>query len=303
RLTMNNNLLKSYSEEEFKKHLTTVIRTLKKDYARTRSEQINYYMHLIFLIYNEKYKKYNLAIKYCKQLISLINKSNVIYRKERIGFALDNLSQYKTFTGNFYYAARYSREAQSYYLENSYNYIASKGQEFHVYFYHQKYDKALVCSMELLEHSLSNAGKFRRSKFIYYQACSHFALGNYKNALSLLNASMEIEKDKSGWNIALRILIIMIFIELNKIDEASTTLESLRKSIERTAKNDDITQRDILIVKLLRALEKDGFEYTGKNVSVEKILQKLSLPGTDTSWSYYLPELIPFHNWLLNHKK
>ena len=302
KLILNNNLLKSYSKEQFRKTLTAIIRKLKKDYAQTRSEQVNYYLHLILLIYNERNKKYGLAIKYCNQLIALINKSKVMYRKERIGFALDNLSQYKTFAGKFQAAAKDSIRAQSYYLENSYNYLASKGQEFHVYFYHQKYDKALKCTEELLEHSLSNAGKFRASKFIYYKACVLFVMGDFLAALSLLNKSMEIEKDKGGWNLSLRILIILIFIELNRIDEASTTLESLRKSIERTAKNDEVTPRDIIIVKLLRAMEKNEFRYNPKALNQLKMWSALSEKNKQYSWEYYTPELVPFHKWVEGRK-
>lgn len=298
RLTMSNNLLTSYSKEEFKKYLSATIKKLKKDHQETGSLQINYYMHLIFLIFYERNKKYNLAIKYCKELIDLIANSKVIYRKERIGFALDNLSQYKTFVGKFYEAARSSKEAQTYYSENSFNFVASKGQEFHVYFYHGKYDKALKCASELLEITSSNAGKFRRDKFVYYQASSYFALGNYKSALTLLQSSMEIEKDKGGWNVALRILIIMIFIELDKTDQASVALESLRKSVERTTKTAEVTERDVLIVKALRALEKGSFRFNVPDPALAKILQKLSQKDKSFSWEYYLPELIPFHSWL-----
>jgi len=297
-LILNNNLLKSYSKEIFKKKLTTIIRKLKKDFEKTGSEQINYYLHLILLIYNEHNKKYGMAIKYCKELIVIINISKVMYRRERIGFALDNLSQYKTFVGKFQAAAKNSIQAQSYYLENSFNYLASKGQEFHVYFYHGKFDKALKCTEELLAHSLSNAGKFRGSKFIYYKACVLFSMNDHQGALSLLNKSMEIEKDKGGWNLSLRILIIMIFVELDRIDEAITTLESLRKSIERTSKSDEVNLRDMMIVKLLRAMEKSDFKYDPRKQDQIKMRNSLSEKNKALSWEYYTPELVPFHQWV-----
>ena len=95
----------------------------------------------------------------------------------------------------------------------------------------------------------------------------------------------------------------MIFIELNKINEASTSLEALRKYIERTSKTDEVKQRDVLIVKLLRELEKDGFMLDSKNTTVSKMLKDLSEKDKAVSWEYYSPELIPFHEWLEMKKK
>ena len=157
--------------------------------------------------------------------------------------------------------------------------------------------KSIVVN-EMLNHSLVDTGEFRKSKFIYYQASILFATKKFKDALLLLNKSLEIEKDKSRWNVYLRILNIQIFIELNKIDEASNSLESLRKYIERTGKNEEMKERDILIVKFLREIEKDGFEYSVSNTSAEKMLKELSQKGKPISWEHYSPELIPFHEWV-----
>jgi hypothetical protein len=133
--------------------------------------------------------------------------------------------------------------------------------------------------------------------------CVYFADNDYKNALTLLNESLEIEKDKSRWNVSLRILNIMLFIEMNKIDEAFNHLESLRKYIERTLKTDEISRRDILIVKLLRELEKTGFELDPANKATAKIINQLSEKNTPLSWQYFSSELIPFHEWLSKRSK
>jgi hypothetical protein len=120
----------------------------------------------------------------------------------------------------------------------------------------------------------------------------------FKEALKLLNESLEIEKDKSRWNVSLRILNIMIFIEMEKIDEAITSIEALRKYIERTSKTEELSERDIIIVKLLRELEKSGFEYDASNTVVGNYLKELSDKESKSSWQYFSPELIPFHKWI-----
>jgi hypothetical protein len=55
-----------------------------------------------------------------------------------------------------------------------------------------------------MEHKLVDSGIFVRSKYIYYQSALLFAERKYKLVLSLLNKSLEIEKDKTRWNISLR---------------------------------------------------------------------------------------------------
>ena len=297
-IVINSNFLKFKNDKSFHVYILKTIRLLKQDYQTYKSEQINYYLHIILMFYFERQKKYVLSAKYCKILFSIVKKSPVVYREERLGNALINLSQYKTFTENYNEAARYAIEAQRYYLENSNNYLLTKEQEFNIYFYHKKYEKASDCITELLDHKIVDSGHFTRAKYIYFQSSLLFAQKQFKKALGLLNKSLEIEKEKSQWNVSLRILNIMLFIELNKIDEASRLLESLRKYVQRHEKRAEIKPRDIIIVKILREMEKDGFNFNPTNKIIAKMLKDISQKGKPTSWEHYSPELIPFHEWL-----
>jgi len=233
----------------------------------------------------------------------MLKKSKVLFRKERMGFVWDNICQFKIYTGNYDSAALDAKKAQEYYVENSFNSAISKDQEFYAYIYNNDIDKALRCIELLQEHSLIDTGEFRKSKYIYYQACVLFISKDYKAALDLLKTSLEIEKDKTRWNISLRILNIMVFIELGKVHEASYSLEALSKHIQRSAKDDEVKPRDVSIVTLLRKIEKDGFIYDPKNAKVEGMLKELSAKDTPLSWEHYSTELVPFHKWLEGKKK
>lgn len=297
-IVSNTDLLKQKNNHSLHNFILKSIRTLKSDYKKYKSSQINYYLHIILMYYYERRKKYNLAARYAKIMFSLVENSPVLYREERLGFAMINLSQYKTFTGNFTLASKFVKIAQSFYIENSNNYLISKNLEFLIYFYQRKYDKAHNCLKELLDQNLSDSGVFTRSKYIYYNAVLNFERNSFNNALKLLRRSLEIEKDKTRWNISLRILYIMIFIELNKGDEAISALESLKKYVNRIDKKDEISKRDKLIVKLLQELEKSGFQYHSTNFIVQKMIEKLTEKNTDISWQYFSSELIPFHEWI-----
>lgn len=302
KLILNNEFINSLSTSERLKHLEVSIHKMKEDFSKTKSQQINYYLHLLQLEVFQQQKNFSLATSHCKKLIVLLKKNKVIYRKDRLGIALINLCHFNVFAGKYQEGAKNALAGQKYYLHNSFNFIIAKEQELYAYFYGGIYKKASSCAEELLEHSLSDTGEFRKSKFVYYQACIFFATKQYKEALQLLNKSLEIEKDKARWNVSLRILNIMIYIELNKINEASRSLESLRKYMERTTKEDNIKPRDILIVKLLRELEKDGFEFLSKNSNVANAFKQLS-SSKEYAWEHYTSELIPFHHWLETKKR
>ncbi len=302
RVILNHHSIKSFSQKELHKYLSSSIKQMEDDYKKTKSQRINYYLHIIHFAASEFEKKYLEAIDYCNKLIFMLKKNKVVYRKERMGFVYDNISQFEIFLGDYKAAAMNAKKAQEYYIEGSFENIISTQQEFYAHIYSKNLDQAYRCTKELLEHSLLDSGEFLKSKYIYFQSCVLFASKKYKEALDILKMSLEIETDKTRWNISLRILNIMLFIELNKLNEASRALESLRKHMERQIKEEEVKPRDILIVKLLRELEKDGFEFQAKNVKVTTMLKELSEKDTSVSWEHFSSELIPFHKWLEGKK-
>lgn len=298
RLILNQEFINSLSKKELDQHIRNSIKQMELDYKKTKAQEVSYYMHFLQIALYENEKNFKQAIIYCKKLILMVKKSKVLYSKDRIGFAMANLTQFNVLIGNYKEASSNAKNAQQYHIQNSFNHLTLKEQEFYAHFYAGNFKEALKCTDEMLQHSMADSGGYRKSKFIYYEACVLFATKQFKEALQLLNKSLEIEKDKTGWNIALRTLNILVFIELSKINEAGRALEALRKYMERLTKSDEVKQRDILIIKLLREIEKDGFRLNAKNANATKMLKELSEKNKPISWNYYTPELIPFHEWV-----
>lgn len=303
RLILNNFFIKSLSKQELLRHIQDSINQMKDDYKSTKSQEVNYYLHIMQIAYYEHQKEYDVSLSYCKELINILKKSKVIYSMDRIGFALVNSSHYSIFMEAFEQALKFVKSGQKLYKKNNFNFLMSLKQEFEVYFYSQDYQEAQICLDKILDYPMSDTGSFRKSKFIYYQACLFFAQSKNKGALQLLNNFLEIEKDKTRWNISLRILNIMCFIELNKLNEASASLEALRKFVERNKKNQEVKPRKILILKVLKELERNGFEYDGENSVIEKMLSELSDKNGNVAWEYYTSEMNPFHEWMYSIKK
>jgi hypothetical protein len=300
RLILNLEFINSLSSKELDQHIQSSIKKMEFDYRKTKAQEINYYRLFLQIALSENEKKFHRAIVLCKKLLKMIKTSKVVYSKNRIGFAMANLAQFNVFIENFKEAVTIIKKAQAFHIHNSFNYLTLKEQEFFAHFYGSNYKEATNCVEEMLKHSVIDAGQFRKAKFIYFEAYILFANQQFKKVLQLINKSLEFEKDKTGWNIAIRFLNSMVFIELNKINEAIRSISTLRKHIERTIKVKEIKARDMLIFKLLRELEKDNFKRNEKNKTAAKLLAELSDKNKPTAWNYFTPELIPFHEWVMN---
>jgi tetratricopeptide (TPR) repeat protein len=299
KLILSNNTQTPFTEKELKEHIEKSIKQMKMDFKKTKAQEVNYFLHIFQMALYEYQKDFRQSIVYCKKLLTLVKKNNILYSRDRVGFALANLTQFNVLIGNYKEASVHTKNAQKFHLKNSLNHLILKEQEFYSHLYGRNNKEATKCIQEMLLHSFADTGGFRKSKFIYYQGCLLFASKQFKAALQLLNKSLDIEKDKAGWNISLRILITMIFVELNKAGETSTSIATLRKHIERTSKVKEIKERDLLILKLLRELEKDGFKRNEKNKIAVKLLATLSDKNKPAAWNYFTPELIPFHEWVM----
>jgi len=302
-LIINQAAVNQLTQTQFNNHIKQSILQLKKNYKHTGSQQINYYLHIMQFAYNEQKKDYKKCIKTCHNLIKLIEDNSLLYRKQRIGFAYNNLSLFYLLSNNYRKAEQCIIKAEEFFQNNSLDMFVSLDEKFHIFFHQAKYHEAEKCIESIMNHSLVDSGKFRKAKFIFYRACLLFTKKEFKSALALISKPLEVEKDKSVWSVSLRIFTIMLYIELNKISDASRTLEALRKYLDRNKQDDKIKKRDHLITKCLRELEKNDFEYAAGNKTLDNMLTQLSAKNSDVAWEYFSPELIPFHEWLLKKAK
>lgn len=299
-IILNNDLIKTFSDKKRFEFVKESIKKLEKDYKITQSYQVLYYLQILKFAYFEEINEYKKAINECEKLIEILKESPVVYSKERLGFANDNLARFYAYEGDYKKAIKTAQISQDSYDENTFMYLISKESEFYLLFYNKDFDKALIATNFMLSHELTDAGKFRADKFLFYKACVFFSQGKIKEASELIRNSLEIEKDKTGWNVQLRLLSIMILIEQSKMDEVSFSIESLRKFIER-AKTDKeilISERDRQILVLLKEWEKVGFTKRVSETKINTILDQLAEKGKPYSWNHFSNELIQFHTWI-----
>ena len=113
----------------------------------------------------------------------------------------------------------------------------------------------------------------------------------------MISRQLDISKDKTGWEISLRIFAIMCNIELLRLDEATMQVENLRKVIERN-KEKEISARDRAVTGILKELSRKGFVFDQLSKKTLDALALLEGKNKDHQWQLFSAELIPFHQWM-----
>lgn len=124
-----------------------------------------------------------------------------------------------------------------------------------------------------------NANALLKERWVIYNAYAEFLEnyiknGNYKFSLSKFsNEIPNSSHDKSGFNLAARIISILFYIGRNDLDNAMQQIETLRVYQTRYLK-EDAGSRSNLFIKLLSTMEKKSFNYKELNKQKEYITLK-----------------------------
>lgn len=253
------------------------------------------YLFLLKLEYYDYLKDYSSYISEGQNLIELIENESSVYSLNRIIFLNNKISKYNIYLFRFEKAINLAKKAISYFdTAFNINYLNAIENLVISYIYLAEYEESIILLDNLLNQEFTTKYPGFRSKFFYYHSVCYFLTNDIKNASLSLNQTTEIEKDKEGWNIWIRLLRLMILIEQKKYDLLEYEIESFRKYIQRTESND--TERINLILSLLIELERREFEFKVASRNKVKDLERLQNDPL-VQWNINSPELIQFHNW------
>jgi tetratricopeptide (TPR) repeat protein len=284
--------------------LKKAIEDVRNGYELTESPLINYRLKMLELDLYQMNKDFLKARSTCLELLAVVRNNKSVYRKQRVGIVYDQISRCEFYLGNFKQAAESAIEAQKNFNLNSENYCIALEQEFYSLFAMKQYGQ----SMDIANKMISSAtpkelGEFRFSKYNYLLANALFKLKRFEEARQLLSQTRAISKDKAGWEIGARVLGIMTQVEMLKLSEASSAIESLRKFIDYTNKKTPVSTRDKTILDLLIGAERKGFMFSQLNGKTEGYLAILNSSDKKTKWEPFTHEVIPFHEWFSGKMK
>jgi len=282
---------------EYQGKLKNAIAEIEKFYQQTNSVSIAYYLNNLKIEREQLDENYEEAAIYCRYVVEIAMNSAVC-TKHQLGLAYLNLAQNYLFMGDLAACIAHAREASGYFKKGSFNYSLSQEVEFYGYFYGSQLEEAEKIMASLYAATRHEVSPYKLSKRTYLFACVYFLKGEYKTSYTLLQHTKEIDKDKEGWNIGIRLLAIMNQVEMENFDEAHNFIVNLRQYIDALKKTRVVKKRDLLIVKVLLQLDKESFQ-------TEKVLQKkqeelhlLDSSDADYKWRVCSSEPIKFHKWI-----
>lgn len=276
--------------------LTEAIADLQEEYKVTKSDNVLYRLYFLMIGYYLALEDYEESYKINLRLIDLIKKSEAICTPRRLGIAYSDLADNDMFLFEFDRAIKNAMIAQSYYINRGYNYQVAKEIEFKSYYYKGDFKNALKTIEQLISLTDKEDAPFQFNKRIYFRAVIYFLLGKYQESYSELQNIKEIEGDKEGWNIGVRLLSIQNLIELSLLDNADNMIEAMRKHIERIRRDKNVRERDEVILKLLIQLEKSSFDFEKVKRENKQEFDLLDI-HKDYRWQVKTPEMIVFQDW------
>lgn len=282
---------KSYFEE-----LINSIAELEKYYGEFRLNIVKYYFLFLKIEYYQIKGEFNVANVYLTEILSLIlNKS--IYSENRMGTALLNISNNNINLYKFKEAIEAAEKAKKYFPNNIYNQALVNEYLFYSYFYQGKYKEAEIEINKLIQLPKGNITSFSNNKWKLFGAVTLFIKQDFLGCINLLNDIPEIDKDKEGWNINKRLLLIMSRIELGQLESADLQVVNLEKFLKRRSKNTDINFRYSIIIKILIKLINSNIDFNSTYKSRAKYFTLLNAENSDLKWKLKSPELINFTSW------
>lgn len=288
--------------------LKKAIPELERYYRISKSAIIKYHLKMLYLGHYYNCRNYLKGRSTCLELLNLVRNSRTLYRRQRVSIIYDQLSQCELYLRRYKQAAEWAREAQKDFSLGSDNYCVAVELEFRALILMKEYVQALKIAQKLFASAPKNElGGFRHSKYNLFLANALFMQSRHREALGLLSQHMEISSDKAGWEIGARTLKIMILIDMQKFEEASLAVSSLKQLMKRIEKTTPAHLRDKKILNLLLILERNGFCFKTLKVIISKYLDPLShSKDKNISWQPFTHELIPFHEWFskkMNNKR
>ena len=289
---------RSIANQENVKQAYEAVQEIKLLLEKFPLDNIRYNYQLLLGLYYHyllDYKKEELIFT---EMIDFVINSSAVFTRNRVATCYMNVSYIKTYLYKFDEAIKNIVASREYY----------KYQSKSVQYYYQEteillfiYTKQYQTAQEIMDLVIKNEGlkesALLDSKRAYIAAVIKFLTKNYKGAFKDLQDTKEIEAEKEGWNIGIRMLHIYLTLETEKIDLADQRIESLRKHIERTIKMKNIRKRDVVIFRIVNQLSRNGFNFKRVLKERQKDFELLKSYDLDYKWEARSHELILFDQW------
>lgn len=273
------------------------IKKLSESASKFNSSNIEYFQLIISMEYAHKTYNYKMAEEISFKQLKLYDLSPAVYLKARVAGTYLNLGNNQIYLYKFEEAYKNIIKSYPVYSAYSLNFYIAKEIEFYVHFYSGDLDKAVNLINEIIVEGQKHSSLHQSSKRSFLLAAVLVLKKRHHDAHKVLQDTREIEKDKEGWNLGIRILSIINQLETQKLDIVDLNIESMRKHIERIINMKAVRKRDVIILKLLAKLSRQGFNFKQVWKKNQKYFDLLASNDPEYRWEMKSPEMIIFHRW------
>lgn len=294
-----NKIASAGNEMSYFEELKNTISRLQVEFDLYGSKSTGYYLQLLKTQFYQNEKKYLKADDSLNTALKML-KSKSVYSDNRMGSVLLSKSENFIKLHKFEESIVLSSESSNYFPNNIFNQALVHECKFYANFFRGEFIKSKLALDYLCNLPKENNIIVSINKWNYLSSALVFIEKKYSECLEQLKQISEIDKDKEGWNVNIRILIIMCRIEIGDTDSVDLSVNNLEKFIKRISKKSNLPMRYKVILRILISLSNENFDFKKVRDKKKKYLDFLNTKNNELSWEIKGPELIPFNIWFDN---
>ncbi len=283
-----------HSESSLKAEwLRGILDELSTDFKKTRSIQIGYFYFYIEAEFYQVQRNYKGARKSLLNITRLLESSVVMNKPSIMAGVLFNLANNDLYLTQFDRCYSTADKSLVFLKVSSFNHEQALELMFYAKYYEGDYKVATNIIFQLLPE-FQPASSFRKGKRNFLLASCYFMQEDFTTALRYLRLINPIETDKSGWNIGMKLLLLMALIELKEFDEVSVKVENFRRFVVAEGMQN---HRAKMISSILQTLIYSGYDFKATYKSEKGSLEMLEMNSGALAWQIKSSEMAIFPQW------
>ncbi|MBP6513206.1 MAG: hypothetical protein KA347_11085 [Bacteroidia bacterium] len=288
---------KSIDDKSKISDIQLAILDLEKFFSITNLQSIKFIFLMLKLQLAHYEEKYEHAEKIILEIIHISEQYSALKRRGKLVQNYMNLAYTQFYLNKYEEAYLNALKATKEYVEQ--DFVLNVNREACVFalIYLNRYQEAEDWLAKILSSGSVGNSPEQLSKRHLMMGVLKYLQNDFKGAFKHLQFTKEVETDREGWNLGIRMLNIYLTLSTEKVDLADQRINAMRKHIERTSKMRNLRKRDIIIFRILSHLSRSGFDFKETWEERKKDFALLRSKTPDCFWVPRSHELIIFDQW------
>ncbi len=263
---------------------------------KTKSVRVRYWYYFIAVNYYINIEKnHQKGIELQIEFIHLIEKEAAVKSKSALAGTNMQLAHVYLLINEYEKALKPAQKAVNTFRKDSFNFLRALEIQFWAHLRNQDLEAAEEDVRTAFKHKNISKSAYFSAKWNYLKANLMFLIGDLSAAHEFLLQSDELTKDKTGWYIGFKLLLIYITFEQGNYYWLESQLENFRKLLSRN-KNVNLN-RAKTIHKIAHALLQNDGDFSKVKEINKKDIKLLQDAKGDMQWDPTGYEVVRFDDW------